>query len=149
MTTHSMEEAETLSSRIGIMAQGRLKCIGSSVHLKNKFGSGYTITVNRIPQSATASQAEAEEEHSQGIASEGDLDSFMFNEVGRGSGSLLSAVNHTRKYKVPKSGLPIAEIFMLMENNRKRLGVREWGLSMTTLEEVFITTVQNADRPKV
>lgn len=36
MTTHSMEEAEALCSRIGIMARGELQCIGTSQHLKKK-----------------------------------------------------------------------------------------------------------------
>ena len=34
LTTHSMEEAEALCTRIGIMAHGRLMCVGSSQHLK-------------------------------------------------------------------------------------------------------------------
>lgn len=40
MTTHSMEEAQALCTRIGIMVNGQLQCLGSSQHLKNKFGSG-------------------------------------------------------------------------------------------------------------
>ena len=45
LTTHSMEEADTLSDTIAIMALGRLRCIGNNVHLKQKFGAGYTLTV--------------------------------------------------------------------------------------------------------
>lgn len=41
LTTHSMEEADVLGDRIAIMARGRLRCIGSSIHLKRRFGSGY------------------------------------------------------------------------------------------------------------
>ena len=43
LTTHSMEEAEALSSRIGIMVRGQFKCLGSAQHLKNKFSNGYEI----------------------------------------------------------------------------------------------------------
>ena len=43
MTTHSMEEAEALSTKLCIMVMGRLKCYGSSQHIKNKFGQGYEI----------------------------------------------------------------------------------------------------------
>lgn len=43
LTTHSMEEADALCDRIGIMAKGQLRCIGSSQHLKNKFASGYIL----------------------------------------------------------------------------------------------------------
>merc|ERR1711915_112975 len=43
LTTHSMEECEALCPRIGIMANGRLRALGSAQHLKNKFGQGYQI----------------------------------------------------------------------------------------------------------
>jgi len=38
LTTHSMEEADVLSTKIAIMSNGSLKCIGDQMHLKNKFG---------------------------------------------------------------------------------------------------------------
>jgi ABC-type multidrug transport system ATPase subunit len=40
LTTHSMEEADALGDRIGIMSQGALVALGTSLHLKNKFGDG-------------------------------------------------------------------------------------------------------------
>jgi ABC-type multidrug transport system ATPase subunit len=43
LTTHSMEEAEALCSRIGIMVNGKLRCLGSPQHLKAKFGAGYEV----------------------------------------------------------------------------------------------------------
>ncbi len=45
LTTHSMEEADILGDKIAIMAGGRLQCVGSSLHLKQKYGAGYTVTV--------------------------------------------------------------------------------------------------------
>jgi len=43
LTTHNMEEAEALCSRLGIMVNGRLQCIGSNQHLKARYGSGYQL----------------------------------------------------------------------------------------------------------
>lgn len=43
LTTHSMDECEALCPRIGIMANGKLCCIGSAQHLKNKFGRGFQV----------------------------------------------------------------------------------------------------------
>ena len=44
LTTHSMEEAEALSTKVGIMVKGGIfKCFGSVQHIKNKFGTGYEI----------------------------------------------------------------------------------------------------------
>lgn len=46
LTTHSMEEAEALSTRISIMVNGTLKCLGSVQHIKNKFGKVFIIFLN-------------------------------------------------------------------------------------------------------
>jgi ABC-type multidrug transport system ATPase subunit len=46
MNDNSMEECEALCSRIGIMTQGRLQCLGSIQHLKSRFGSGYHMEIN-------------------------------------------------------------------------------------------------------
>jgi len=43
LTTHSMEEAEALCTRIGIMVGGRLRCLGSGQHLKSRFGLGFQL----------------------------------------------------------------------------------------------------------
>ena len=45
LTTHFMDEADYLGDRIGIMAEGRLNCCGSSIFLKNQFGVGYNLVV--------------------------------------------------------------------------------------------------------
>ena len=45
LTTHSMEEAEALATKMGIMVNGNLQCLGTSQHIKNKFGGGYEIEV--------------------------------------------------------------------------------------------------------
>jgi len=48
LTTHSMEEAETLCDRIAIMVAGRLRCLGSATRIKNKFGSGYELEIKVV-----------------------------------------------------------------------------------------------------
>lgn len=45
LTSHSMEECEALCSRIIIMSRGTLRCVGTSGHLKAKFGQGYSLQV--------------------------------------------------------------------------------------------------------
>lgn len=46
ITTHSMEEAEALSTKMGIMVRGGIfKCFGSAQHIKSKFGTGYEIEI--------------------------------------------------------------------------------------------------------
>jgi ABC-type multidrug transport system ATPase subunit len=46
LTTHSMEEAEALSTKMGIMVRGGIfRCMGSCQHVKNKYGVGYEIEI--------------------------------------------------------------------------------------------------------
>jgi ATP-binding cassette, subfamily A (ABC1), member 5 len=44
LTTHFMDEADLLSDRKAIISKGELRCLGSSLFLKNKFGIGYHLT---------------------------------------------------------------------------------------------------------
>jgi ABC-type multidrug transport system ATPase subunit len=45
LTTHSMEEAESLGDRISIMKEGLLCAVGDSAHLKNKLAGGYRLHI--------------------------------------------------------------------------------------------------------
>lgn len=40
-----MEECEAVCSRLGIMVNGEMQCIGPVQHLKNKFAQGYSLTI--------------------------------------------------------------------------------------------------------
>lgn len=47
LTTHYMDEADILGDRIGIMSGGKMTCLGSSMFLKNKFGVGYHVAIEK------------------------------------------------------------------------------------------------------
>lgn len=57
LTSHSMEECEALCTRLAIMVNGQFKCIGSTQHLKSKFGQGFVLTV-KIKRKVTESNNE-------------------------------------------------------------------------------------------
>ena len=44
LTTHFMDEADLLADRKAIVSKGKLRCLGSSLFLKNRFGLGYHLT---------------------------------------------------------------------------------------------------------
>ena len=46
LTTHSMEEADVLCNRIGIVADGILRCVAPQVRLKSIYGGGYHLFIN-------------------------------------------------------------------------------------------------------
>ena len=152
-STHSMEEAETLCTRLGIIANGTLRCIGTSVHLKNKFGRGYTLTINlqsNTPPGGAGNDDGERDAESQQSSAEADavvaasVDSFVCDTIGKGEAELTAAVNKMRRYSVPKTAVAVSDLFSKMEENKKTLKVSEFSVTMTTLEEVFVSTVLDA-----
>ncbi|TPP43985.1 ABC-2 transporter family protein [Leishmania donovani] len=49
LCTHHLEEVEALADCVAIMVDGRLRCIGSKVHLRQKYGSGFEMTIRVQP----------------------------------------------------------------------------------------------------
>ncbi|ODM90575.1 ATP-binding cassette sub-family A member 3 [Orchesella cincta] len=49
LTSQSMEECEALCSRLGILINGKLECLGSVQHLKHKFAQGYSLSLKLKP----------------------------------------------------------------------------------------------------
>lgn len=45
LTTHLMEEAEALCTKMGIMVNGAFKCLGSVQHIKSKYGLGVELEI--------------------------------------------------------------------------------------------------------
>ena len=46
LTTHSMEEADALCAKIGIMRAGKLACLGTRQQLKGRYGNGYLLELS-------------------------------------------------------------------------------------------------------
>jgi ATP-binding cassette subfamily A (ABC1) protein 3 len=51
MTTHSMDEAETLCKRMGIMVNGEFVCLGKASQIKENYGYGYEVDLRIKPLS--------------------------------------------------------------------------------------------------
>jgi len=47
LTTHFMEESDALSDRIMIISNGNIKADGTSAKLKEQYGSGYKLVINK------------------------------------------------------------------------------------------------------
>ncbi|KAK7490495.1 hypothetical protein BaRGS_00018281 [Batillaria attramentaria] len=66
LSTHHMDEADVLGDRIAIISHGKLCCIGSSLFLKDRFGSGYYLTLVRGESgTARASAVDLQEKEKQ------------------------------------------------------------------------------------
>ena len=44
LVSHAMDEADILGDRVIIMANGSVRCAGSPMFLKQRFGVGYVLT---------------------------------------------------------------------------------------------------------
>jgi len=125
LTTHFMDEADDLGDRIGIMAHGKLKVAGSSLFLKDKFGLGYTLTI-------TSKDPEMNNSISKEVLS-------MIPEA-----KLLSTAGSEISFQVPHSqNSCFAKLLSSLESMKREGGyVEDYGLSSTTLEEVFMKVAE-------
>lgn len=61
LSSHSMDECEAICTRLSIMVNGELKCIGSTQNLKNKFSEGFWITIKMLEAAGVGSEAREEQ----------------------------------------------------------------------------------------
>ncbi|XP_028847172.1 ATP-binding cassette sub-family A member 1 isoform X3 [Denticeps clupeoides] len=120
LTSHSMEECEALCTRMAIMVNGRFKCLGSIQHLKSKFGEGYTLIV-RVAGSPPAL---------------GPVEDFVRETF---SGSILKEKHHnTLHYQLVHQEGALTTIFNKFNMHQERLGIEDYSVSQTTLDQVFV-----------
>lgn len=131
LTTHSMEEAEVLCDRIGIIADGTLQCIGNSRELKTKYGGSYVLTIT------TVASEEAEEEVAKLVRSISPAVSRVYR------------ISGTQKFEMPKQEVRISAVFHAMESAKSRMTILAWGLADTTLEDVFIRVAKESEASSV
>eukprot|EP01018_Ginkgo_biloba_P024056 Gb_37633 [translate_table: standard] len=146
LTTHSMEEADILSDRIAIMARGKLRCIGTSIRLKSRFGTGYVVNVSVHKESVG------------NIFLQNGYNSLQ----SEGSGLESEPVKHFFKDRLnvePKEEnkayitfiIPrekeqqLTDFFAELQDREKELGISDVQLSLATLEEVFLNIAKQAE----
>ena len=136
LTTHSMEEADALCTKIGIMVNGSLLSLGTPQQLKGMHGSGYRMIV-RLDENATTTEDETDpllvllqEKYNQ----EGE--STMVEYVS------TSSTKTARVFSLSTDDLSLGELFELLENNKEEIGIKDYSVSQTTMEQVFTKFAQ-------
>lgn len=124
LTTHFMDEADILADRKAVISKGRLRCCGSSLFLKNKFGIGYHLTLVL-----------------DGNARETAITKLVNLHVPKAE----RARRHGRElsYILPHDAVDFfaplfSDIELEIVSKQQCLGICSYGVSMTTLEEVFL-----------
>jgi len=109
------------------MAKGTLRCCGSSLFLKNHFGVGYNMTIEKS----------------------GECDSAKLKEFIKAripEAHLLSDVGSEVVFQLPMSASSkFQSLFENLDDNLQTLGVDTYGMSVTTLEEVFIRVAKGEE----
>ena len=127
LTTHSMEEAEVLCHRIGIMVQGQLRALGSKQHLKYKFGSGFELVV-KIQASNTMSISQQTHVISKFLQT-----CFPSAKVVYENGGLVT-------YQLAAAEAKMSVLFSQLEEHRAQLGIESYSIAQPTLEQVSVHT---------
>ncbi|GLD96661.1 hypothetical protein PINS_up005344 [Pythium insidiosum] len=127
LTTHFMDEADILGDRIAIMADGQLCCAGSSLFLKNRYGAGYNLTLIKSP----GCDVEA-------------VSRFLRKYVS--DSKCLSSYGSEIVFQLPSHASSLfPPLLESLDANMRSLGIQQYGISVTTLEEVFLRIARDRD----
>ncbi|KAF1761215.1 hypothetical protein GCK72_009469 [Caenorhabditis remanei] len=152
LTTHYMDEAERLGDWVFIMSHGKLVASGTNQYLKQKFGTGYLLTVvldhtgekRKMAEVLTSvcchfvEGAERGEMHGQQIEiilPEVEKQSFV---------PLFQALEAIQDRNFRSTALET--IPNQLKSQLATLVMKSFGLSLNTLEQVFITIGDKVDK---
>eukprot|EP00043_Microstomoeca_roanoka_P002430 m.38349 g.38349 ORF g.38349 m.38349 type:complete len:1691 (-) comp11480_c1_seq1:2027-7099(-) len=132
LTTHYMQEADILADRKAIMSRGRVQCVGSSLFLKSRYGVGYHLHLAKSDAFDADGVHAVISQHVQKAT----------QEEGESSTEVSYALPHseTRRF---------GALFGQLTTEKQQLGLRSFGVSMTTLEEVFVRLHQLEEEAEI
>lgn len=120
LTTHFMDEADVLGDKIAILSDGILQCTGSSLFLKNRYGAGYNLTCVKSASCNVAALSTA-------------VASII------PAATILSDASLEVIFQIPMEDCDsIPELLSYLDEHLVELHVEEYGISLTTLEAVFL-----------
>ncbi|KAM9329474.1 ATP-binding cassette sub-family A member 10-like [Gastrophryne carolinensis] len=127
LTTHYMEEAEAVCDRVAIMVSGKLRCIGSTQHLKSRFGKGYQLEIKvKDPQRAD-------------LIHQDIIRMFPLAARQDRFSSLLV-------YKIPMDDIQsLPRAFSLLEEAKRVHNFEEYSFSQPTLQQVFLELMKEQE----
>ena len=131
LTTHYMEEASVLGNRIGIISDGKMKCIGSPLFLIERFGKYMTINISKEEDAVNE-----------------NIINYMNSKIEDIQYEVLS---EEIIFRIPKSNygerdyFDISQFFKEFDDNLENLRIKSYSVSMPTLEDVFLNIASKND----
>ncbi|KAK1963191.1 ABC transporter [Colletotrichum sublineola] len=154
LTTHSMEEADALANRAGIIAQ-RMLAIGDVEQLQSRFGD--SLYVHLVSRSAPHSTAEEMEHIRQWVVStfpSARVESSTYHGQMRFSVAASDVLRRvqpngrnrgTSEDERSPELSAIGQLIIMLEENKEVLGIDHHSVSPTTLNDVFLAIVGQHD----
>lgn len=124
MTTHSLEEADALADRMAIMSEGKIEDIGTSLELKERHGPGYKLHCVKIDQNEEVLEALERTVQRHVPGAKHDAEQSAGAEL-----SFILPLDQTAAFPA---------LFDDLEQNAQGLGLASFGLTPSTLEDVFL-----------
>ncbi|CAE8646830.1 unnamed protein product, partial [Polarella glacialis] len=124
LSTHYMDEADILGDRIAILHEGRLRCCGSPQFLKRAYDCGYNVSFVKRAGCSSEAVHEAVCRHVPELTSE----VTTLSDSGK---ELILQFPFAAARHFPK-------VLGELEQQMEELLLESYGISVTTLEEVFL-----------
>ena len=126
LTTHYMEEAEELGDRIGIMASGTMKCVGTPLFLKRAYSAGHNLIINK-------EELKGEDDMK---AQEG-ITEFVGRYLTKAKLRRIAGKELT--YELPMSeSNKYKEFFAALDAEQINLKIKSYGMTTNSLEDIFL-----------
>uniref|UniRef100_A0A3Q1EF74 P-type phospholipid transporter n=1 Tax=Acanthochromis polyacanthus TaxID=80966 RepID=A0A3Q1EF74_9TELE len=153
LSTHHMDEADLLSDRIAIISKGQLHCCGSPLFLKNCFGVGFYLTLVRRMKDLRKKENDCD------CASDCSCSCSICTRYKDQSqnhlihhhvpeAKLIETIGQELTYLLPNKGFKhraYASLFRELEETLSDMGLSSFGISDTSLEEIFIKVTADGE----
>ncbi len=127
LTTHGMDETEALCTKIGIMVNGELKCLGNLQHLKSRYGNGYNLLVKIAFDSKTDPDRLVVKQFIETFLSNFENSQLKENQDGFLN---IHINNNSSKF--------FSSIFSFIEHNKQKFSIEYYVVTQTNLEQIFL-----------
>ncbi|ELW49201.1 ATP-binding cassette sub-family A member 12 [Tupaia chinensis] len=137
LSTHHLDEAEVLSDRIAFLEQGGLRCCGSPFYLKETFGDGYHLTLTKKKSPNLSANTACDTMAVTTMIRSHLPEAYLKEDIG---GELV--------YVLPPFSTKVSGAYLsllrALDNGMGDLNIGCYGISDTTVEEVFLNLTKES-----